>query len=301
MMFPRWFVTPLLLVALATPVAAAKVETKPSQELARHLSAIAALAKSSPMLPVPAGHFLLGSKRIDTDPYGIGTQFDDTELPQNRVWLDAYDMDRDEVSLGEYLAFLQQRKITPSDELQKLIWHVITVHSVTDDTLSRWPALYVTWKEARDLCQSVQKRLPTEAEWEKAARGTEGRLFPWGDAMPDAKLAMFGQYHVHEIPILAPVDSLDDGRSPYGLHHMAGNVAEWVHDWFGFDYYAYMTEKNPPGPTSGRYRSVRGGSWKSRVIMLRTATRSGSPPEQRSATVGFRCAKSAAETAPNPK
>lgn len=270
----------------------ASAASKPSTELASHLTSIASLATSSPMQTIPAGDFLLGSKRIDDDPYGLRTQFDDTELPQNRVWLDAYEMDRDEVSLGEYLKFLQQRKEQPPDELQKLIWHVITVHSVSDQTLTRWPALYVTWQEGRDFCQSRGKRLPTEAEWEKAARGPEGRLFPWGEAAPDATLAMFGQHHVHEIPILAAVDSHDNGKSPYSLHHMAGNIAEWVQDWFGFDYYAYMPARNPTGPTSGRYKSVRGGSWKSKSIMLRTATRGGSPPDQRSATIGFRCAQS---------
>ena len=111
---------------------------------------------------------------------------------------------------------------------------------------------------------------------------------------------MFGQHHVHEIPILAAVDSHEAGKSPYGLHHMAGNVAEWVQDWFGFDYYAYMPERNPPGPTSGRYKSVRGGSWKSNPIMLRTATRGGSAPDQRSATIGFRCAKSS-PASPSPQ
>lgn len=291
-----WFTPLCVLLLTGMPTSGAAVGAKPSQELARHLTGIAALAQPSPMIAIPAGAFLLGTTRVDDDPYGIATQFDNTEFPQNRVWLDAFEMDRDEVSLGEYLAFLQQRKIAPSDELQKLIWHVITIHSVTDRTLTRWPALYITWKEARDLCQSAQKRLPTEAEWEKAARGTEGQLFPWGSAAPDSKRAMFGQHHVHEIPILAAVDSLDEGHSPYGLHHMAGNVAEWVQDWFGFDYYAYMPEKNPPGPPSGRYRGVRGGSWKSKLIMLRTATRSGSPPDQRSATIGFRCAKSAPVT-----
>ena len=244
------------------------------------------------MQTIPASEFVLGSKRIDDDPYGLRTQFDDTELPQNRVWLDAYEMDRDEVSLGEYLKFLQQRQQDPPDELQKLIWHVITVHSVSDQTLTRWPALYVTWQEAKDFCQARAKRLPTEAEWEKAARGTDGRLFPWGEEAPESRFAMFGQHHVHEIPILAAVDSHDDGQSPYGLHHMSGNVAEWVQDWFGFDYYAYMPERNPQGPTGGRYKSVRGGSWKSHAIMLRTATRGGSPPDQRSATIGFRCARS---------
>jgi formylglycine-generating enzyme required for sulfatase activity len=270
----------------------------PSSELARHLTLIAALAQPAPVVTIPAGAFLLGSKRIDNDPYGLWTQFDDTELPQNSVWLDVYRMDRDEVSLGEYLAFLRQRHEHPPDELQKLIWHVITIHSVSDQTLTRWPALYVTWQEARLFCASKGKRLPTEAEWEKAARGTAGLLFPWGDAAPDNQRAMFGQHHVHEIPILAAVDSLPEGQSPYGLRHMAGNVAEWVQDWFGFDYYAYMPERNPPGPPSGRYKSLRGGSWKSKQIMLRTATRSGAPAEQRSATIGFRCAQTGPLSSP---
>ncbi len=289
-----------ILCALLTGIGApsAMAGSKPAPDLARHLTAIAALAKTSPALPIPAGPFLIGSKRVDNDPYGLWTQFDDTELPQQRVWLDAYEIDRDEVSLAEYLAFLYTPTAFPPDELQKLIWHVITVHSVSDETLARWPALYVTWPEADAFCRSHRSRLPTEAEWEKAARGADGALFPWGETAPESRLAMFGQHHVHEIPILAAVDSHQDGRSPYGLHHMAGNVAEWVQDWFGFDYYAYMPEKNPQGPASGRYRGVRGGSWKSMPIMLRTATRSGSEPEKRSATVGFRCARSSARPHP---
>jgi iron(II)-dependent oxidoreductase len=272
--------------------------SKPSPELARHLSKIAELAQPSPMVTIPAGDFSLGSKRVADDPTGIWAPFDDTELPHHRIWLDSYEIERDEVSLGEYLAFLEQRKLNPSDELQKLIWHVITIHSMADKTLTRWPALYVTWQEAKNLCLAKQARLPTEAEWEKAARGSDGKLFPWGDNAPNPALAMFGQYHVHEIPILAAVDSHEGGKSPYGLHHMAGNAAEWVEDWFGSDYYASMPERNPQGPTSGRYKSVRGGSWKSHQVMLRTATRGGSAPDQRSATIGFRCAKSS--TSPDP-
>jgi iron(II)-dependent oxidoreductase len=271
---------------------------KPSPQLAGHLASIAGLAQSAPTVQIPAGEFTVGSKRIDDDPYGLGTQFDDTELPQQRVWLDAYAIDRHEVSLAEYLSHLRQGSQHPADELQKLIWHVITVHSVSDHTLARWPALYVTWHEAARFCTSKGKRLPTEAEWEKAARGPDGQLFPWGNAAPSSERAMFGQHHVHEIPILAAVDSHPAGRSPYGLHHMAGNVAEWVQDWFGLDYYAYMPGQNPSGPASGRYKGVRGGSWKSKIIMLRTATRSGFSPDQRSATIGFRCAQSSGN--PNP-
>lgn len=280
------------LVLVLIPGTEAHSGGKPSRELARHLTAIASLAQSAPLSPIEAGEFPIGTKRIDDDPYGLWTQFDDTELPQKHVWLDGFVMDRDEVSLGEFLRFLHEQHEYPAEELQKLVWHLITVHAVADQSLARWPALYVTWHEAAEFCRSKGKRLPTEAEWEKAARGPSGRLFPWGDSPPTQERAMFGQHHVHEIPIVASVDSHLEGRSPYGLHHMAGNVAEWVQDWFGFDYYAYMPAKNPAGPPTGRYKAVRGGSWKSRIIMLRTATRSGSSPDQRSATIGFRCAQS---------
>jgi gamma-glutamyl hercynylcysteine S-oxide synthase len=293
-----WLATALSFLMIAGHSHDAEAGSKPSLELNRHLTGIAKLAQLSPMVTIPAGPFLLGSKQVNDDPYGNRKPFDDTELPQHRIWLDAYKMDRDEVSLGEYLAFLHQRKLQPSGELQQLIWHVITVHSIPDEILARWPALYVTWAEANELCLAKRRRLPTEAEWEKAARGSEGGLFPWGETTPDTLLAMFGQHHVHEIPILAAVDSHEAGKSPYGLHHMAGNVAEWVHDWFGSDYYALMPERNPPGPTSGRYKSVRGGSWKSHPVMLRTATRGGAAPGQRSATIGFRCAQSSTSTAP---
>lgn len=280
-----------LAVAFAVPsgVLAAPL---PSEELNRHLRTIAEQAVGSPMVPIPQGWFLMGTNRKDDDPYGAETQYDDTELPQRRIWLDAYAIDRDEVSLGEYVASLREQSRPLPEELQRLIWHVISVHSLPDYVLARWPALYVTWQEAADFCTARGKRLPTEAEWEKAARGVNGNLFPWGRHSPSAGLAVFGQYHVHEIPLVAAVNGGEEGRSPYGLHHMAGNVAEWVKDWFGFDYYGIMPERNPTGPATGRYKGIRGGSWKSKPAMLRTATRNGAGVEQRSATIGFRCAKS---------
>lgn len=282
----------LLATAALLPslVRAAGPDTKTA--LPAHLAAIAALAQPSPTVAVPEGWFLMGTNRKDDDPYGLETQFDDTELPQRRIWLDTYEIDRDEVSLAEYLAYLRQQRRPVPDELQRLIWHVITVHAMPDYVLARWPAMYATWVEADDFCRKRGKRLPTEAEWEKAARGSDGNLFPWGLKTPEPGLAVFGQYHVHEIPLVAAVDSGEEGQSPYGLRHMAGNVAEWVQDWFGFDYYSIMPERNPPGPPMSRYKSVRGGSWKSKPHMLRAATRGGAPPDQRSATIGFRCAKS---------
>jgi len=254
---------------------------------------IAALANSTLLLTVSEGPFIMGTARTSYEPFSFDLQYDDTEQPQRRVWLNRYEIDRDEVNLGEYLLWLRQQQRRVPEEVRKLIDHVTTIHAMQPETLARWPALYVTWFEASAFCYAREKRLPTEAEWEKAARGDSGNLFPWGQRPPTPALAMFGQYHAHEIPIVAPVDSGEEGRSPYGLHHMAGNAAEWVEDWFGIDYYATMPDRNPHGPASGRYKVVRGGSWKSAPALLRTATRGGASPNQRAATIGFRCARSA--------
>ena len=265
----------------------------PPPELDQYLAAIADLTQASPLVKIPEGWFFMGTIRKYDDPFGLETQFDNTEFPQRRIWLDAYSMDRDEVSMGEYLAFLTREKRDVSGQLRRLIWHLISVHALPDYVMARWPALYATWAEAADFCLAQGKRLPTEAEWEKAARGSEGNLFPWGKAAPDSDLAVFHLYHVHEIPLVAAVDSWEEGRSPYGLNHMAGNIGEWVQDWFGFDYYVIMPDRNPLGPPTARYKGVRGGSWRSKPHMLRTATRNGATPDKRSPTIGFRCAQSA--------
>lgn len=281
----------LLAAAHADVLATSVRDQPPPAEIGRHLTAIADLAETSPTVTIPAGWFLMGTTRKDDDPYGLETQFDDTELPQRRVWLDSYVIDRDEASLAEYLASLRQHHSEAPDDLQRLIWHVISVHHLPDYVLARWPALYVSWQEAASFCAARGQRLPTEAEWEKAARGVEGNMFPWGPRLPSPGLAMFGQYHVHEIPLVAAVNGGEEGRSPYGLHHMAGNVAEWIQDWFGADYYSVMPDHNPQGPGAGRYKGIRGGSWKSKPAMLRTATRNGAAPDQRAPTIGFRCAR----------
>ncbi len=264
-----------------------------TNDLQGRVEDIAALANSTLLLTVGEGPFIMGTARTSHEPFSFDLQYDDTEQPQRRVWLNQYEIDRDEVSLGEYLMWLRQQQRHLPEEVRRLIDHVTTIHALPPKTLARWPALYVTWSEASDFCRAQGKRLPTEAEWEKAARGDSGNLFPWGQRPPTPALAMFGQYHVHEIPIVASVDSGEEGRSPYGLHHMAGNAAEWVEDWFGIDYYATMPDRNPQGPANGRYKVVRGGSWKSAPALLRTATRGGASPDQRAATIGFRCARSA--------
>jgi iron(II)-dependent oxidoreductase len=282
-------------VLIATLMGASFLHTATAAKNDAHspVEDIASLANNAPMLTVAEGLFIMGTARTSYEPFSFELQYDDTEQPQRRVWLNQYEIDRDEVSLGEYLLWLRQQQRHLPEELRKLIDHLTTIHAMPPETLARWPALYVTWSEASDFCRTRDKRLPTEAEWEKAARGNSGNLFPWGARPPTSALAMFGQYHVHEIPIVAPADSGEEGRSPYGLHHMAGNAAEWVEDWFGIDYYATMPDRNPRGPADGRYKVVRGGSWKSAPALLRTATRSGASPDRRAATIGFRCARSA--------
>ncbi len=256
------------------------------------ITRVAAFAHTSRMILIPEGVFLMGTARISQPSFSLASPYDDTEQPQRHVWLSRFEIDRDEVSLGEYVHWLQQQQRPVPHEVRKLIDHVTSVHAVPLETVAHWPALYVTWNEASAFCSTQGKRLPTEAEWEKAARGEKGNLFPWGQAPPATGVAMFGQYHVHEIPIVALVESGEEGKSPYGLHHMAGNAAEWVNDWFGIDYYATMPDRNPRGARQSRYKVVRGGSWKSAPALLRTATRSGASPGQRAATVGFRCARS---------
>lgn len=237
----------------------------------------------APMILIPAGSFLMGSNE------GLPN-----ERPEHRVTLDAFYIDQYEVTLALYQNFLEAAKHDPPST-----WDDEAATSVGDR-----PAVGMGWADAEAYCKWAGKRLPTEAEWEKAARGTDGRRYPWGHMQPFVDIANYNRgLWVSESITLVPVTSglegmsvrhglKTGGKSPYGLFHMAGNAAEWVNDWYDREYYQHSAEKNPQGPQSGEKKVIRGGSWADLPSALRVTARFSAEPEFQDRTIGFRCAMS---------
>ncbi|MCP9455960.1 MAG: formylglycine-generating enzyme family protein, partial [Nitrospira sp.] len=185
-----------------------------------------------PMIIIPAGEFLMGS------PEGQGRP---DEWPQRSVYLDAFEIDQVEVTNERYMRFVKAtgHRPPPNPYGEGLLQSI--------KGLEQLPVVQTTWYDAVAYCTWAQKRLPTEAEWEKAARGTDGRLYPWGNDPPTPQRANFDREWDHE-RTLYPVGSLPDGDSPYGVKDMAGNAREWVADWYDAEYYAQAPDRNPQGP-----------------------------------------------------
>jgi formylglycine-generating enzyme required for sulfatase activity len=225
----------------------------------------------APMVRVPAGEFLMG-----TD---VGEQED--EKPQHRVSLSAFLIDAYEVTVSRYAKFLEAEDREPP-----FLW----AQAIDGDHRDR-PVIGVDWYDASAYCRWAHKRLPTEAEWEKAARGTDGRIYPWGNAPPTASRAKYGGATWKGYASLARVGSHAAGKSPYGVHDLAGNAWEWVADRYEANYYQSHGARDPKGPSIGPLRILRGGSWNSEAPILRAANRSAYVPSAKRSDFGFRCAR----------
>jgi formylglycine-generating enzyme required for sulfatase activity len=224
----------------------------------------------SGMVRILAGSFVMGG----------GPEAD--EQPRRTVVVDAFSIDADEVTRAEYGACVQAGACKPP-----------TGSDAGAD--AKRPITGVSWNDADTFCRWAHKRLPTEAEWERAARGTDGRIYPWGDT-PDCARANFGNYDGegrcprnpgHPVDVGSYASDGGDGA----LHDLAGNVWEWVADWYDARYYAHAPSDNPRGPRHGERRVVRGGACCSMFGLPRASNRNAFPPDYRDDDLGFRCAR----------
>lgn len=237
------------------------------------------------MVWIPGGPFTMGTNETDAEgralEFGLTKPWFDDEHPAHTVNLPGFYLDRNEVTNADFAAY-----VAATGARIPGTWKAATYPGGEANI----PVASINWYQANDYCAWAKKRLPTEAEWERAAKGQGQREWPWGDT-PDPLLANLEGVEDH-FAGTAPVDSFDAGRSPYGLYNMTGNVMEWVNDWYDEHYYKVMPAKNPPGPAIGDEKVIRGGSWHDSFRYAHTYSRFKMFPEYRDVTIGFRCAKS---------
>jgi serine/threonine-protein kinase len=212
-----------------------------------------------PQVYVPAGNFRMG---------GVDTKAQPDEGPDHSVSMKAFWMDKVEVTNGMYKLCVNAGVCEPPRAFQS------ATHAdyFTSETYNTYPVVNVGWGDAKDYCEWAGRRLPTEAEWEYAARGSDYRTWPWGEERPDSSRANFNFL----VADTSPVGQYPSGASPFGVLDMSGNVWEWVSDYYDPGYYAVAGGTNPPGPQkakNGFRRVIRGGSWKDGEFDIRLANR----------------------------
>jgi len=224
------------------------------------------------MVYVPEGNFTMGSN-----------DFSDAQ-PVHTVYLNAYRIDKTDVTNAMYAQCVQAGNCqAPSPMVSQT-----RISYYGNSQYDNYPVIYVSWNDAQAYCQWAGARLPTEAEWEKAARGTDGRIYPWGNDSPSISLLNYNG----GVGDTSAVGIYPSGVSPYGALDMAGNVWQWVNDWYGDTYYGQSPPSNPQGPSSGTYRVLRGGSWSDNEALVRSAFRLRNDPVYADNDFGFRCTRS---------
>jgi len=248
--------------AVETPTEEAPPEATPTEEVVEEVV-------EAPMVAIPAGEFTMGSDR------GV-------ERPPHSVFVEAFEIDVFEVTNERFARFVEETGyVTDAEKAgDSMPWRVYA------EGKPDHPVVKVSWNDAKAFCEWAGKRLPTEAEWEKAARGTDGRIYPWGNewALGKANTKEAG----HRGTTI--VGSFPDGASPYGVMDMAGNVAEWTADWFQ-PYPGYPGGDSEAQYFGEKYRVIRGGGWFSDKELVRTTFRSASSVDLANDDVGFRCAR----------
>jgi len=230
-------------------------------------------AKGVIMAYVPAGVFPMGNDRGGID-----------EQPIHPVNLDAFYMDKFEVTNGFYKACVEAGVCQPVRRKSS----ATRSYYYDNPDYDTFPVIFVDWNMAQTYCEWRGARLPSEAEWEKAARGGSVVSYPWGDT-PDCNLANYGNC----LADTSSANIYDLGQSRYGVYNMAGNVWEWVNDWYSEDYYQSSPREDPQGPDTGKEKVLRGGSWKDDYAEMRSVNREAENPARFNNLIGFRCAKDA--------
>lgn len=231
------------------------------------------------MILIPDGWFTMGSEQGDKD-----------EIPVHRVYLDAFYIDETPVTNAEYKLFLDANPAYPAPSGWDRAERTFPPRRANE------PVVTVSWDDANAYAHWADKELPTEAQWEKAARGTEMRLYPWGDEFDPTRCNSWENtiFDTTDVTLFAP-----RGNSPYGVMDMAGNVWEWCADWYAADYYAHSPSHNPAGPNHGVLRVLRSSAWSSDRASLRAENRHFYDPDCRNILVGFRCARGVNEELTN--
>jgi formylglycine-generating enzyme required for sulfatase activity len=224
---------------------------------------------------VPEGTFTMG--------YFGSDQGD--ERPEHPVYLDAYWIDKTEATNAMYARCVADKTCNPPQFLKSNT----RKKYYGNPEFADFPVIYVSWEDAKKYCEWAGRDLPTEAQWEKAARGPDGRLYPWGNTQPKNTLL---NYLNSGLKDTSKVGSYPEGASIYGAMDMAGNVYEWVNDWYSPVYYQSLPSENPLGPVSGTFRVARGGAWGYAAEYARTSYRNRYTPDRSFFSYGFRCALS---------